>query len=251
MFETHVLDYFYRLSIPWAVSRYFGLAKIRTGLVGVSTCEGVAIGYSTRISPVFRRLPMGLSWAMLFAQKAHENILVSAGLSREQRLVDGCRAPALEADVWAANVDNCAIFSLSQDRAEAWRIKLQGKMDQLGLDTHEVVTATQDTDLLGHHIDGKGMTLLSLKPSRYWKIRQATLGLLDRGRCTGQELSVLLGHLTYAFLLNRPLLSIFAACYVFVDKHRHRRVRMWPSVAKELANAVGLLPLAYADLKAT
>eukprot|EP00971_Amphidinium_carterae_P352317 6492544-Amphidinium_carterae.1 len=193
---------------------------------------------------------MGFSWAMLFAQKAHENILLGAGLTLEQQLVDGRRAPPLGGDVWAAYVDNCAIFSTSEERAEFWRVKLQDKLDSLGLETHDVVTATQSTDLLGHHIDGVNLTL-SLKPNRFWKIRQATLGLLDRGRCTGQELSVLVGHLTFAFLLNRPLLSVFAACYVFVDKHRHRRVRMWPSVARELANAVGLLPLAYSSLRAS
>lgn len=52
------------------------------------------------------------------------------------------------------------------------------------------------------------------------------------------------------FLLRRPALSCFRACYSFVQRFRHcpSAVPMWASVRKELEIALGFLPLCFASI---
>ena len=53
-----------------------------------------------------------------------------------------------------------------------------------------------------------------MTPRRLWKLRLGVLELLSQGWATGQLVEKLLGHLTFASLLRRELLSCFqATCF--------------------------------------
>src|SRR6185312_15045678 len=60
----------------------------------------------------------------------------------------------------------------------------------------------------------------------------------------------LLGKWTWAMLVRRPSLAVFTAVYRFVETARWRVFRIWPSVARELRVAMGLVPLLFADVAA-
>lgn len=63
-------------------------------------------------------------------------------------------------------------------------------------------------------------------------------------------MEVVVGHLTFCFLVRRPLLTTFSVCYAFIRAGHARPVEMWAAVRRELWWAVSLLPLARAELSA-
>jgi hypothetical protein len=62
------------------------------------------------------------------------------------------------------------------------------------------------------------------------------------GYCTGLELLSLVSSWTWALLVRRPTLSVFAAVYRFVHMARGS-VKLWPSVRRELLCVIGLVPV--------
>ena len=81
------------------------------------------------------------------------------------------------------------------------------------------------------------------------KLRLETLALLDRGSCTGVELSRIIGRYTWAMLVRRPALSVFSAVYKFILISKHSRYQLWPSVRRELHTAAMMVPLLYASIR--
>ena len=67
-----------------------------------------------------------------------------------------------------------------------------------------------------------------------WKLKMGTEELLDQGWASGKLIEKVVGHLTYAALLARELLSCFEAVYVFIKKHYAAKARLWPRVRREL-----------------
>ena len=110
---------------------------------------------------------------------------------------------------------------------------------------HEISVGTESHGL-GCFRDGRRLKVL-LKPERLWKVRLATEALLRRKRCSGKILEVLIGHLTYCFLVRRPLLSIFNAVCKFIQAYPSSTAMMWESVRDELFVAKSLLFLAVGD----
>ena len=67
--------------------------------------------------------------------------------------------------------------------------------------------------------------------------------------CNGRALSAVVGHLTWAFLVRRPLLSILWQVYRYMRVLGCRVGRLWPEVRAELATAADLLTLARTSLR--
>ena len=121
-------------------------------------------------------------------------------------------------------------------------------MDRVGLVMNEHEDATgHDIELLGHVIRPDPPEI-RLKPARAWKLRGAVRHLLRRRVVSGRVVEVIVGHFTYAFLLNRGLLSVFSATYKFIRSAYVQSQKLWPSVRQELEMAVGLLPMASVSL---
>lgn len=104
-------------------------------------------------------------------------------------------------------------------------------------------------DTLGWHFD-EGRPQVMITPRRLWKLKLGIDELLSQGWASGKLIEKIVGHLTFAALLRRELLSCFEAVYVFVRKHYHTKVRLWPQVRRELFWAKSLLPLVCRDLGA-
>eukprot|EP00959_Pyramimonas_sp_CCMP1952_P347417 7276600-Pyramimonas_sp.AAC.1 len=51
-------------------------------------------------------------------------------------------------------------------------------------------------------------------------------------------------------MVRRPLLAVFSAVYRFIAKAGEAPRPWWPSVSRELVGAMGVVPLAHADLRA-
>ena len=87
-------------------------------------------------------------------------------------------------------------------------------------------------------------------PRRIWKIRLGIEELLRRGSATGKEMQVVIGHVSFCFLLRRELLSTLGAVYAFGRRAEGVKMVLWPAVRRELRWAVALLPLVYRRLDA-
>jgi hypothetical protein len=100
-------------------------------------------------------------------------------------------------------------------------------------------------DLLGYKLDHN---VLRCSESRYQQLRTAVLQISQRGWVYPREVEGLVGRFTHVFLLCRFALSIFSAVYAFARKCGHLHTRPWPSVIKELTQALDILPLIRSDL---
>ena len=82
-------------------------------------------------------------------------------------------------------------------------------------------------------IDGE---LGVLKPSqvRVWKLHQAVSRLLEYPFLSSRNPSVILGHFTFLWCIDRKLLCIPHACYQFVNKGFKTPKRLLDSVLREL-----------------
>ena len=144
-------------------------------------------------------------------------------------------------------VDNVGVLGTNPQQVLAKRTAATDALDSVGLLTHELSDALEVDEVLGIFIDGP-RKLVRLSDRRYSRVRGCLQWVLHRGRLSGRELECLLGHLTFCFLIRRPLLSSFSACYRYLRWTYHKCVPMWPSVRDELQAALGLLPLCYSEL---
>ena len=78
---------------------------------------------------------------------------------------------------------------------------------------------------------------------RCCRIRVVLHQLLGRKVTTGQVLEVVMGHLTYAFMVYRPALAICSSVYKFVRASYTKPCRMWKSVILELILFYNIMPL--------
>ncbi len=88
-------------------------------------------------------------------------------------------------------------------------------------------------DALGVTVNGEA-ALTTINVERMWKIKQGIRGVLQRGKCSGVVLEIILGHCTFAALVNRHMLSIFDDCYKFMRANYFTAAKLWPSVVEEL-----------------
>ena len=250
--QADVADCFHRMLLPQPLRCFFGLAGIEARYLGLTSLDGVPLGPTDRVVPRLCTLPMGFAWSLYFAQRAHEHVLQtgSSCFREELRLRDRKPQPDKVGDdpYHLQYVDNLGIFGTDMKRTN--KVKDLGKslMDKVGLVMNEHEDAVgEDQEILGHVVRPFPAEI-RLKPVRAWKLRQAVKHLLKRRTVSGRFVEVLFGHFTYAFLLNRCMLSVFSSIYRFMRKAYVVAEPLWPSVRRELEIAVGLLPLAAVSL---
>ena len=124
--------------------------------------------------------------------------------------------------------------------SQAARREAAAVLTAAGLPVHDVVEEACDLETLGLHLRQNSCTCTL---NRRWKLRQAARAVLARPFLTGEQLEVLLGHYTFAFLLRRCCLSVFRASYTHVQRYYKQRRRLWSSVQRELETAASLLLL--------
>ena len=252
--QEDVKDFFYRLGIGKRMSRYFGLPRVRASLLvaalGVDCpAEILALPSDHMVAPCLSVLPMGFSWAFWIAQQVHVHIATMT-LGSEGLLVDRAPPPQIHTNEQQAHMiyaDNASQFGMDPDVVNERRHKLSIALNGRGLDTHEIIDATLLAETLGIQYIGNPPTV-SCTPLRRWKMHRV-LGLLIRGRrVSGKDLEIVIGNLTFLFLMNRPLLACLNHCYDFMAACYTERRVLWKSVRHELRIARGLLIFARSDL---
>ena len=137
-------------------------------------------------------------------------------------------------------VDNEVFISDSPGVGSADRKKAFDSLGALGLPFHEIQDDQRVVNNIGLELDGNAATC-RLSSVKRWRLRLAERAIRRRPFLSGAQLEVLIGHFTFAMLLNRPTLSIFRAVYDFIRKCYHSVRRLWPSVVRELRLAAGTL----------
>eukprot|EP00971_Amphidinium_carterae_P344852 6485497-Amphidinium_carterae.1 len=97
-------------------------------------------------------------------------------------------------------------------------------------------------EALGICVDGKTRQA-TLSEKRFSRLRGALYWILQQRQVSGKQLEILVGHLTFAFMLCRPLLSCLSATYRYIRAHYTIRTKLWDSVVNELTACQRLLPL--------
>ena len=80
---------------------------------------------------------------------------------------------------------------------------------------HEVEEPTVVAESLGVRIDGKRGRVLAVE-KRLRKLGTILSWLAMRPRASAKILERVVGHVTFVFLLRRPLLSIFSSVYAYI-----------------------------------
>jgi hypothetical protein len=103
--------------------------------------------------------------------------------------------------------------------------------------------------ILGLDFDGEAQEL-SVTAERAVALRSACLNLVANGFASGKQMEVLLGHMIWAGLVRRPVLSVLNHIYHFVRACSDLSVvrPIWKSVKNELVQFAYLTPLMFASL---
>ena len=253
---SDVKDCFHRMVQPKWLREYFCLDPVPAHWLGLG---GTLLGdHRLRdddlIFPMPAPLCMGFSWSLYYAQKVNQHLMSRIPTLACSRLFSDRSEPVViksghseaQPSHHFVYVDNLGILStdacaLNHSLSQVTKVFYDHRLDlHPGEVKHEAV------DTLGCRVDGvKHVT--TLKPSRAHKVRQALRGLLQRGKCSGRLLENIIGHLTYSFLMARPMLSIFDRVYKFIKRHYDAKAVLWPSVRDELTAALGGIIFCQAD----
>jgi hypothetical protein len=181
-------------------------------------------------------LPMGFSWAVYFAQRSHEHVLLRSGVvSLARRISDFAPSPVLDDGdpAWLAYVDNSVIVGTNVDKVNDLRRRCDKVLMEAGLIVHEVTQGSTTFEGLGVHCDGrKGVVGPTSK--RLWRCYQCLTDILERPWLTSQQLRVVIGHLTFVWCFSRSFLSIPQAVFVFIERDFRKPRHLWASVLREL-----------------
>ena len=188
---------------------------------------------------------MGWTWSLYFCQEMLEELMRRCGVPREHLLNDCVADSCLEPSglCGAAYVNEFATSSHDPIIALETTQRTYDAATAAGLPCHDVSDPTEPQDFTGMHVNGqRGRVQVTTK--RLWRLRLGIEGALAHGRCSGEQLGRLLGHITYACLLRREMLSILSSCYAFISSKGPASGVLWSSVRRELIWISSLLPLA-------
>ena len=97
-------------------------------------------------------------------------------------------------------------------------------------------------DTIGLHLDLK---VITNKSRRVCLLRGAVVALIHQGRCSGDTLRIVVGHIVYCVQLCRPLLSVLSATYKFIYEYPERVIDLNDFVLAELWTIAAFLPFIY------
>ena len=242
-----ISDAFYRIELPFEFRDLFALPPITAQALGLDSVGGAPVEGKQLIFPCVRVVPMGWAHALWVCQKCHE--LVTDSLRHvppQLRFTDMRPVPDMSPFLHTEYVDN--FVALSQEAG------LVGKVAELvGTELNKRGLATHPVDLSNETLGwcfGDSVAEVRMTARRLWKLRLAIGELISQGWASGRLIERVVGHLTFAALLRREILSCFQAVYVFIRKQYRVHCRIWPEVVRELKWASSLLPLVRRDLAA-
>jgi hypothetical protein len=233
---SDIKDCFYILQLPEWLQKYMCLPPLFVAEAGLAGLPTDILDKRGKVIPALKVLPMGWSWSVYFCQQAHENVLVRSGVvSFSQKLSDFTASPPVICQLvgWLAYVDNSLVCGTDKKEVQRVRDACDAVFKEEGLLVHEQEAASPGVDTLGVVVDGKQGTV-GPTSKRLWRLYQGLTALLDGFHLNSLQLSVIVGHLTFVWCMNRMLLCIPQACYQFIEQGYEGRRALWPSVLREL-----------------
>ena len=276
-----VQDWFYRIRLPDEMTQFFVIQDSPADLareigVPVSDLFPEAEGREGALGMCV--CVMGWSWAPLIAQWCIEDAVTSPEMLPELRLAHQSIAPRFFGDAAGhgcesgmlhfAYIDDfggLGLVTVAERDSGVSTVRKAGdavadRLRALGLVVHKE-QAGLPLEALGvvfveePALDGSGNVEYSLvpKPKKAWILYECAMELVVSGRASPRILSGVISGFTWIFLLNRPFLSIFSACYKLISDNLSRPtvpVMLWDSVRSELAVAASLVGMLRARLSA-
>ena len=244
-----IADAFYHIELIEDLREFFALPGIRASDVGVTKCGGKHVPGHQKVFPCLKVVPMGWTHALWICQMAHQFVVdMNPYVDPTLRCVDHRPVPLMRDYIHTQYVDNFVAFSQNHGRAKDLAEKIGQDLNRHMLPTHEV-EAEVGMETLGWAF-AASHPMVGLTNKRLWKLRLASLELMRQKRADGKLLERLVGHFTFAGLLQRGFLSIFQATYVFIRRNYDREVELWPEVVRELRWASSLVCMLRRDLAA-
>jgi hypothetical protein len=238
-------NYYHRLLLPESYRKYFALPPVRLRDIGITVA---GFDPDELVYPCCTTMAMGWTHAVYLAQEGHRYLLIrDAGLTPDDFISDAPVIHITNKPCVGQYIDDVFLFCTDKGGTEQLMDRLIRAYPGVGLVVKQskLVRACRRTEVLGLEVDGFRGTV-ALAPAKIVKLQSAVASLLQRGRCSGEHLSSLLGNLTWAALVRRPCLSVFQTVYRFVQVAGARVCPLWRSVRNELEAVYGLLPLMFA-----
>jgi len=253
---TDIKDCFYRMRLPDGLCDYFCLP-------GVSAADAAAVVSRAGGDPAFFSggegewwpsltvLPMGFTWSLFLAQRVNTHLVGEIpSLKGSRPLVD--RGPPLvlvpgdERVSHYVYVDNIGVVGVVHSTVAAALDECVLQLDSRGLTTHDTELHSNFGDVLGVELNSE-LKCTRLTAKRYWRLERGLGAALARRCLSGKDVEILVGHCTFAGLIFRQSLSIFHACYAYVQSAGEKKCVIWPSVRQELQSFKDILPLLESD----
>ena len=239
-------SYFHRFRLPEEYLPFFALPSIRAADVGL----GDRYGADTMIFPCINRLPMGWSHSVLLAQSAHEHILDTDTTLRPADRISKSTDPFLDRVRHAVYVDDLILLSSDPHLLASLQDHYMQTVQRWGFPvklSKVVRPVCTGVELLGLDFCGVSFTY-GLRPDKLAAMVHFTWQFLSRPTVTGLEVASLVGKWTWAALVRRPVLSVLASVYRFINIAKKRPFVMWNSVQFELTILASLAPIMRVDL---
>jgi hypothetical protein len=195
---------------------------------------------------------MGWSWALFLCNEAVLNICRSNapwmdGVFREKKVAPQLRDFKTALGVY---VDNITIVGREKADVIHRASHVKKAFESAGIP----LSWTQDEPVkrlepVGCILDFD-RKLVQNKPKRVWKFHLATLAILRRDKVKGKLLQIWAGHFTSLCALTPWGLSCLQDLYRFIEVAKTKRVRLRPSVRRELKVASALVWMTWRDLGA-
>ena len=179
------------------------------GQLGLTEWEGSPISAATLLYPQAAVAPMGWSWGLHLVQAAHEEIVRGVlSASGAVQAYDHRPAPRVdETGVFSIYVDNIVVESTSSSRTAELIAMARQALEDAGLRCHPADSVSSDMEALGGRRTGQPPTS-RLTRKRYWRLYDGITFLVDvMQKATSRQMEVLIGHLTFAGLFRRELVS--------------------------------------------
>ena len=240
---------FYNMRVPDDLSDMFSMPTIRAHYLGVTEPDGAPISPDEILMPCMCVLPMGWPWSLHYCQLVVKNVVEQAlGPSRviEDRR-GGIVLSKFLPTAGAAYVGNFAVFGLNCKTVDSVLNALVDGFGKLGLPVHEITPASMHSQFVGLDINQR---IVSLKPPRLWKLRQAVRAVLRRRATSGDALRVIAGHLTWAMMTKRESLAVLNAVYRHITGFGSQSGVLSSAARRELWQVSAVLLLLRTDAHA-
>ncbi|CAK0856032.1 unnamed protein product [Prorocentrum cordatum] len=239
---------FYRMRAPPGMEEVFVLPPLDCDAIRRLRPD-IAIGGDVTCSPLLIVLPMGWNWSLFFCQEMVTQCVQRAGYPPSRIIEDKRATPSLVGQTAAAvYVDGVAVIGTQSAQTVQDCRTIAESLLAVGLVTKDMELPQDEQPFTGLIFE-KGSGRISLSRSRIWRIRRAFQFAAEADKLTGVQMRMLLGHYTWAAMLRRPLLSVFAACYSFAEKAGDMASRPWATVRHELRLGAALVAMAFVDLR--